>query len=70
MSVPCGCARSVHEPLCAYARVLDLRRALFAGLYDDDADAVIPVVRRVAVLDPGYRGDDPACRRVALLAID
>jgi hypothetical protein len=58
----CGCVEPTHELAgCPMRAVLELRAWLFDRLYGAAA---------FRLLNPGYRGDDPTCRRFALLEID
>ncbi len=65
---PCRCKSPGHQPPCPGAALEEIRRALFAGLFDD-GDLAVPALMPSAVrlLDPEYCGDDPASRRFALL---
>jgi hypothetical protein len=69
-STRCGCVPPGHDTSCPEAVIRAARCALFAGLFDDTTDDRWPTTPRVRLLDPGYRGDDPACRRFALIETD
>jgi hypothetical protein len=67
----CRCATSSHTESCGFARILEHRRALFAGLFDEgEVESPVLGARNVRLLDPEYPGDDPASRRFALIETD
>jgi len=69
--VRCGCADVGHANDCAAKRVLDRRRRLYAGLYDDRPERRPPRgTSPVRLLNPGNVDDDAVARRFALLEID
>lgn len=69
--LPCSCEPGAHQPGCRHAVVQELRRALFAGMFDDGECATAPPPGSpVRLLDPEYVGEDPASRRFALIETD
>jgi hypothetical protein len=70
MSPPlCRCSQASHERKdCRLRPILTVRAELYRELFDT---GIKPLrIEGVRVLNPGYRGDDPASRRFALLEID
>jgi hypothetical protein len=68
---PCSCDAGPHQATCRVAAVQELRRALFAGLFDDGDSVTAPLPGSpVRLLDPEYVGEDPASRRFALIETD
>ena len=69
--VRCGCADAGHERGCAVRVVLDRRRRLYAGLYDDRPERrPVRGSSPVQLLNPGLVDEDATSRRFSLLEID